>query len=105
MSVNIQNQLLVKLFVGCTLTSEIRMHLNESRLWNQAQVAPRQERDLIETRFQQQEYLGRFLNEKELAIPELKEIEKGVRSSIESYCPKLNSDRLSFCVFPQLFLP
>jgi hypothetical protein len=105
MGQNVQNQLLVKFFVGCLLTSEIRMHLKESKLWSQASIAPPQERELVETRFQRHDYLGRFLVEKEIPLPELKRIERTLRNSLQTYCPKLDGDRLMFCLFPQIFLP
>lgn len=105
MDASLQNQLIVKLFVGCVLTSEVRMHLHESPAWKQALIAPAHERDLVEIRFQGEQYLGRFVEKQELPLHELKTIEQQVRGSIQTYCPQLNLERLSCCVFPQIFLP
>lgn len=101
---SVQNQVILKLFIGCPLTSEVRMHLNESRLWGQAVIAPLQERELLETRFQQQEYLGRFFDSDMLALDQIKAIENSLRKNIHTYCPKFNADKLIFCVFPQIFV-
>ena len=99
------SSLLIKLYLGCPLTSEIRMHLKTSHLWNQALIVPKLERELVETRFQQQEYLGRFFDGEQLSLERLKAAEKEMRELIQSYCPKLNAEKLTFCVFPQIFLP
>ncbi|MCE5316959.1 MAG: hypothetical protein LLG04_06300 [Parachlamydia sp.] len=94
---------ITKFFIGCPLTSELRMHLKESSAWNQASIDP--DRNLIEVRFQKQDYLGRYYDGQQLELRELKQIETDMRARMQSYCPKLNSEKLAFCVFPQIFLP
>lgn len=94
---------IIKFFVGCPLTSELRMHLKESHTWNQASVDP--DRKLIETRFQKQDYFGRYFDGQQLELQELKQIESEVRSHMQIFCPKLNAEHLTMYVFPQLFLP
>lgn len=94
---------LIKFFVGCPLTSELRMHLKESPAWNQASVDP--EHKLIETRFQKQDYLGRYFEGEQLELKELRRMETEVREHLQHFCPKLNSERLGMVVFPQIFIP
>ena len=96
--------LIIKFFIGCPFTSELRMHLHESDPWKQLSIAPMEERLLVETRFQQKDYLGHFFEEPELPIPVLKEKERHLKKILLEFCPDFNVDRLSFCVFPQLFV-
>lgn len=94
---------IIKFFVGCPLTSELRMHLKESPSWNQACVDPY--RTLVEARFQKEDYIGRYFEGAQLELQELKQMEKKVQAHLEHFCPKLNLERLSMVVFPQIFLP
>jgi hypothetical protein len=96
---------MVRLFIGCRLTSEMRMYLKESRAWKQMSIAPMQERDLIETHYQQKDYLGHFFSEDCLPLEKLKESEKRVKEAIAAYCPKLQTEQLNCSIFPQIFLP
>lgn len=94
---------IIKFFIGCPLTSELRMHLKESNAWNQASIDP--DRKLIESRFQKHDYLGRYYDGQQLELHELKQIAAEVRFNMQKFCPKLNSERLEIFVFPQIFLP
>ena len=99
------SSLLVKLFIGYKLTSEMAMYLKESKAWQQILVSPVQERDLLITHFEQKDYLGRFAQSPFYSLKELQKIEEDIKESLNGYCPKLNLDKLICCIFPQVFIP
>jgi len=101
----VENAINAKLFVGCHINGEVRMHLNESESWLQAktQVSGKAS-PLVQAHFQQHDYIGRFCDNKCLSINELNEIESEVRSHLVEYCPKLDVNKLAMIVIPQVFI-
>lgn len=94
-----------KLFAGFMLTSELKMHLNESKTWKSAKSIPTNDTDdLIETRYGKHHYVGLFLPEKLLPLGALKDYEKKIGQKLQHYCPQLDSIKMKFCVFSQLFV-
>ena len=100
-----QSQLLIKVFIGIPLTSELRMHLKNSKEWNQTLIKPIKERDLVETHFEAKDYLGYFLEDELVVWEKVKQLEEGIIKTIHCYCPMLKLDKLHCSIFPQIFLP
>lgn len=100
---NAENQQIkAKLFAGFSLTSEIRMHLNESAAWKNAQLTPHSE--LVEMRYGDSHSIGRFLAEEKLTLDTLKDHEKEISQKLQEYCPKLEIGHLKFYVYSQVLI-
>lgn len=104
MSAPTENKILVKMFVGCYLNSEIRMYLNESKTWKQAAILRTKDKELIEVHFQNKDYIGKYLESETINLDQLKKSEKEVRETLKRYVCDCDSDSLKICVFPQLFI-
>lgn len=105
MTTSTTNRVTVKLFAGCLLTSEIRMYLKQSAAWKQAQIVGEFDvREIVETHYQEKDYLGRYLASNNLTIIELHEIESSIRKALTTFCPELASESLKIYVFPQVFI-
>lgn len=106
MSLDIQNRVHVKLFVGFRLTAELRMHLNQSASWKQDSVGEPAEDSgrLVEVHFQENIYIGKFITRDRVTVQDLKEYELQTTKQILEYCPNLSQDALKFCIFPQFFV-
>lgn len=105
MNINIKDRVTAKLFVGCIITSEVRMHLNQSVGWKTALIIPNGDfHDLKEVHFQDKDYIGVFSPATNITLKELKEFEKIVSDKLLEYCPELSVNSVKFCVFPQVFV-
>lgn len=94
-----------RLFVGLLLTSEVRMHLNQSEQWKQEQVVRNESGETLQSlRYQDKEYIGSMLTTALLPLEELRTLEDSVRLVLNRYCPELQTDKMKIFVFPQLFL-
>jgi len=92
-----------RLFAGCLMTSELRMQLNQSSLWKQAKIAPSLQ-DLIETHFQEKDFIGLFLQSDKIQLEELRQIEKKISQVLKTYCPQFPSEKIKILVFSQVFI-
>lgn len=90
-----------KLFIGCRISSEIRMHLNKSIQWKHATILAE---GLKEVCYQDKEYLGFYLQSKKLTIKELGFFQQNIRQQLHIYCPALATEQLEIFIFPQVFL-
>lgn len=105
MTSDTESRVQTKLFVGLLLTSEVRMHLNQSNLWKQDQVVRSESGDELQAlRYQDKEYVGIMLAQPKLPLRELQGIENHVRIALDRYCPELHTEKMNIFVFPQLFL-
>jgi hypothetical protein len=95
------NSLFVKLFIGCLQTSELKMHLNKSKGWKEAKLL---QSDMTEVQQDESLYMGYLLDTSSLSCQELRQLEKKIREQIQFYCPKINTEKLKICLFPQVFL-
>lgn len=94
-----------KIFVGCLLTPDLKLHLTQSQSWKQAAIGrlPESE-DLIETHFQEKDYLGIFIPHDKPTVLDLKKVEVLVKDKFFSYCPELGNPPLKIYIFPQVFV-
>jgi hypothetical protein len=101
----ISSQVTVRLFVGVPITSEIRVHLQQSLEWKQSTLSSVEDMPhLVETHYQSKDYIGIFLPEEQLPLDELRKIEKTVRLLVQVYCPQTLPESLHIIVFPQVFI-
>ena len=77
------------------------MHLKQSESWKEAKILG--QGLLVEAQHHEKEYLGSFVVPP-VTCAELKKIEKGVRSQLQLYCPKLNLDTQHSYLLSQLFI-
>lgn len=99
------NQVTLRLFIGCLLTSEIKMHLNQSNQWKHLVISPtKSENDLVEVHYRGKDYLGSYLPRDTLSIDDLKKIEKPIKQSLKAYCPGLEVENLKLQIFAQVFV-
>jgi hypothetical protein len=92
-----------RIFIGCLVTSEVRMHLKSSHPWQLAQIDP-QSSPLIETHYHNQTYVGRFLGHPFVSLQELKQHQEEVIAHLAEFCPALTSAPLKIQIFPQTFI-
>ncbi len=99
MDTDIKERVITKLFVGCVLTTEIRIALNHSSAWNQAKILA-DESELKEQRFQGKDYFGIFVHSDQIPIHELRLREAAVRSRLRFYCPALANNHFNVYLLP-----
>jgi hypothetical protein len=105
MSSGIENRLTVRLFAGSLLTFDIKMQLKHSPHWKQSKIANESDqRDLVEIRFHNKEYIGKYISLQSLTLDDLREIETTIAASLKRYCPELAEEALKIYVFPQVFV-
>lgn len=92
------------LFLGCLLTSEVRMHLAESPLWKERHFQPEAIEGLQEVRWGEQSYLGKRIEEKRLCLGEIATHDAGVRRALSRCCPAVDFDTAHLFLIPQILL-
>ncbi len=105
MTSEVEQGIKLRVFVGCLVNSEVRMHLNFSDLWKTDQVIRSDDGDpLDKVRHEDKEYVGVTVSDPVLSEEELGMREAYVRRALERYCPELEVERFKMSVIPQLFL-
>lgn len=102
----LDSRVTVRLFVGCSVSPEMRVNLQHSMGWKQAAILRSTEKDvLIETHYQNKSYIGLYADDRFLTLHEVRRLQHIVREQINEYCPKLvGIDKLPIYVFPQIFV-
>lgn len=93
-----------KLFAGCSINSEMRMHLNQSIQWKHATLLSPSNRDLQEVHSQGKDFFGHYLESNKLTINELKTIQQYIITQLKIYCPTLETENIKICLFHQVFI-
>lgn len=101
MSQQLASGITTRLFIGCLLTSEIKMYLSGSSEWKTAQI---EKTHLLECRFEDKDYLGLFLEGDTPDLSEIQAIETKIREKLEVFCPALSLDTVHLILFPQVFI-
>ena len=60
-----KNKVTARIFVGCPMSSEMKMYLKKSELWKQASI---DQTGLTVVNYQSKEYLGLFLDHSYLSL-------------------------------------
>lgn len=98
-----RDRITTKLFIGLLITSEVKMHLQNSPFWRNAKAMPNEEH-LIEVRHRGKNYIGCYLKEEGIQLKDLKKMEIMVTTKIGAYLPQLSLSNDDCVVFPQLFI-
>ena len=94
-----------RIFLGCQLNSEVRIHLNNSASWKREKALPGESQQrLEEIRYRDQDFIGFFLRKEEPSLEDLKEAMKAVQTLLQGHCGDLKVDSLKTAIFPQVFL-
>ncbi len=106
MNTILDSRVTVRLFVGCAVTPEVRVHLQNSMAWKQASILRSTEEDvLLETHFQNKTYIGLYADERFLTLHQVRQKQQKIRNQLYDYCSKLAGiDRIPIYVFPQIFV-
>lgn len=105
MDADIDERVVVRLFAGILITSEIRMHLNQNSEWKNAEISAfHGSDDLIEVRHGKHEYIGCYLESHKILLSDLTRYEAMTTEKLLLYCPRLSRKSCHFHVFSQLFI-
>lgn len=100
-----QTPFTTKLFIGCQINSELRMHLNYSERWKQEQVIQAAQGPALEkVRYKDKDYVGLNFDNMLMGYDQIQTVVTQLRQTIGEFCPELNPDTLRFTAFSQLFL-
>ena len=89
-----------KLFLGMPKKGELESHLIRSHLWKNENLTGTKQLD--ETLFQKQSFIGKWLDPKMRSLKEINELESEIRAVLQSYCPELHFSNEELVLFPQL---
>lgn len=107
MTTDTSHKVTTKIFIGCHITSEIRMHLNQSIQWKNASIlnsASSSTPELQEIHYHGKEYLGLYSPNKTLTIKDLTTEQNNILYQLKKYCPTLEVENIKIYVFPQVFV-
>lgn len=105
MTVDSHNRILAKLFIGCSLTSDLRLQLSKSHPWKEALIMKNTTSDTLqEIIFQNKSYLGIYCEQFGKTLSEIELIKSTIIEHIKIFCPEYESEKLKFFVFPQIFV-
>lgn len=93
-----------RFFLGCLITSELSMNLNQSIKWKHQKIMGDAPFKLFEVHYQGKDYLGVYLDLQKILVSELIDSKASVLEQIKELCPQVSSETLSFFVFSQLFI-
>lgn len=102
----LSNKISAKLFIGCHITSEMRMHLSKSKKWRQLSIIPIETREanIQEIHFQGKDYFGYYLLTDIVPTTELKKIKPHILSLLKIFCSEYQVDTLKVYILPQIFV-
>lgn len=106
MESTVDSRVTVKLFIGISITPDLKLQLSQSSAWKEAKIVNSTDPFyLIETNFHNKTYIGLFSSEQQLSLTQLKGIQQHIREQLHHYCPKFPGiDKLPLFIFPQLFV-
>lgn len=104
MSNNLTNSVTTRLFTGCHINSEIRMHLNQSIQWKHVILIPSSERNLQEIHYRGKEYFGLYVESQKISLIDLTNIQQTIKDELKNYCPDFDPELIKVCIFPQVFI-
>lgn len=106
MTNELQERITVKLFVGCLITSDLNLLLQQNHQWKNSVISQKDSSapSLEEVRFNNKPYLGCFLHDDSVTVPKIEVIQSYLANTISEYCPEYAVDNLKIYVFPQVFI-
>lgn len=107
MTTDTSNKVTTKIFAGCHITSEIRMHLNQSIQWKNAVILAKTSSSnpgIQEVHYHGKDYFGHYTTSNSLIVNDLITFQSSIRQQLKNYCPTLEVENIKICVFPQVFI-
>ncbi|MEC7840043.1 MAG: hypothetical protein VX777_08395 [Chlamydiota bacterium] len=105
MTIDIQDRITVRMFVGCLVSSDIKHQLSQSLSWKESQIVSSKScRKLEETHYQGKYFLGYFIDDSGSTLSEIEELKKEIEAKITKFCEGYTLNKLKFFVFPQVFV-
>lgn len=105
MSLAYRNNVTVRLFVGCLVTSELKLLLDNSHAWKQFQILQSQNDDTLQLlRHEGKNYLGWLTESIEISIATIADYEIKLKELMTQYCSSYESEKVNIVVFPQVFV-
>lgn len=99
------NAIITRIFIGIEMSSEVKMRLNQSHLWKDAQlISGTDPAALKEVQYQQKSYVGRSMPYKEVTIKDLDTEISDILKILAEYCPQLKLDKNKAIIFPQVLI-
>lgn len=95
----------IRLFVGCLITSELRMHLNQSIEWKHLNIINNKDlKTLTEVPYKSKNYLGIYTDKLEMMLSDLKNTQASVEQLLKKICPQYPIENAGFVIFSQVFI-
>lgn len=98
------NEVVIKLFAGIPLKPELKLHLQQSKSWQQAMIFGGAEKEIIEINYQDRDYIGCFLTQKKPTLADVQISDARIRRCLSLYCPDFPLNEISVHIFPQVFV-
>lgn len=101
----INDRISVRLFVGTSVTGEVRNSLLQSDTWKKAKgnlASPKEKLD--EVHYHDKDYVGILLPTGTATLDDVKSYEKRIRMTLRQHCPETAIGDASMVVFPQVFV-
>lgn len=96
------NRVTFRLFIGFSITSELKMEMTRNAKWKEAEITL--QKSLEKVRFDEKEYVGRYLDSPVLALKDLPALEESLYKDFQDYFPEFKQDRLTLRLFSQAFI-
>lgn len=93
-----------KLFIGCHISPDLRIKLNQSLAWKQSRLDAPSGLEPIELRHDNKDYLGFFISDNSTDLNALRHSGDQIRSAITRYCDGYPTDKINLFLFPQVFV-
>lgn len=99
------SKITTRLFAGCQITSEVRMHLNQSIQWKHAGIDAELGSDRMqEVHYRDKDYFGFYYSGETIGCKDLNGLQHKIRGELKLYCPDLETDHCAVYIFPQFFV-
>ena len=95
----------LQLFAGFLVNSELRMYMRASDKWKEHQISPLEGiGELKLVHFQEQDYIGVYLDPPLVKLAEIQPLEEKIRSRIYALFPKYKQEGRTLQFFCQTFI-
>ena len=96
---------MIKLFLGFQLSTELSIHLNQSKIWKEVSVIHLSNPDdLIEVTRDGNRYVGLYLPQASMPISEIQHFEKIIQNKLHFYCPDYQLQKAKILLFSQVLI-
>ncbi|MCB1111067.1 MAG: hypothetical protein H7A37_07290 [Chlamydiales bacterium] len=100
-----QSRILVKIFLGCPLTAELRLKLSKSQRWKEFQIIDdSKELSIVEVRHDDRDYLGCLIEGGTASLQSIEHTFISLKRILSKVCDDYQFDRVKFIIFPQIFI-